>query len=77
MIIYAMMLRSRHDWMFGQGNWEFAERARQSIQEEEGASAAKTARGAVGRRYRTQSSLDKPLSHSALTEVTLAALCLP
>lgn len=56
-----------------QGNWEFAERARQSIQEEEGASTSR-ARAGAARRYKTQSSLDKPLSNSALLEVAFACL---
>ena len=60
----SMLLK--HAALLRQGNWDFAERARQSIQQEEGASVARSDRA---RRQRTQGSLDKPLSNSALLEV--------
>ncbi len=68
MMFYNLMM-SPMAGLHLQGNWEFAERARQSIQDEEGTTTSRSSRTSLGRRYRTQSSLDKPLSNSALVEV--------
>jgi hypothetical protein len=54
-----------------QGAWDFTERVRRSIQEEEGLIAARLAKTNITRRTKAQSSLEKPLSHTAIAgEVT-------
>ena len=49
------------DWLiFLQGSWDFTERARQSIQEEDGLLAAKAAKTNFAQRGKAQSSLERP-----------------
>lgn len=69
-ITTTLVLYHPEDKCGWQGNWEFAERARQSIQLEEGSTAARAAPVGMSKQTKTQGSLNKPLSHSALVEVS-------
>ena len=57
-----------------QGSWDFTERARQSIQEEDGLLAAKAAKSNFTQRGKAQSSLERP-APGASGEVTLLLPC--
>ena len=62
--------------MFLQGSWDFTERARQSIQEEDGLLAAKVAKTNFTQRGKAQSSLERP-APGASGEVILLLPSLP